>query len=152
MTDVAKDEAELVERAAKALHYDYCDYSRSTLKWCNVSVLIGKTLTSVTHNKDSDSVHFVTEDDKQYVMIHLRDCCEDVYLADTTGDLNDLVGAPIFTAEHRANSEDKPLFKYDISHTWTFYELATIKGSVTLRWYGSSNGYYSECVDFMEVV
>jgi len=50
------------------------------------------------------------------------------------------------------SSEGEPAVdpEYDDSFTWTFYKFATIKGSVTLRWYGSSNGYYSESVSFVE--
>jgi len=80
------------------------------------------------------------------VMYHDQDCCENVRLEDIIGDLTDLVGSPILSATEETNRGNEPRAGED-SWTWTFYTFRTIKGTVTLRWIGESNGYYSEEVD-----
>jgi hypothetical protein len=87
-------------------------------------------------------------------MYHYQDCCESVYVESVVGDLSDLIGSPILQAEEvvQMSGDDASLEgRGDESFTWTFYKLATIKGSVTIRWYGGSNGYYSESVTFKQL-
>lgn len=131
------------------------------------STLIGKTLVSVENTEEE--VRFTTTEGEIYTQYHDQDCCEDVSVDSIVGDLDDLVGSPILKAEEASQSgsaeydwssddnEKKvsdwpngiPVPEYvQDSFTWTFYKLATIKGSVDIRWFGGSNGYYSESVSF----
>jgi hypothetical protein len=124
----------------------------------DVSVLVGRTLKEVRRTgrpDDNDALVFVTTDGCTYNMYHSQDCCETVRIEDIAGDLEDLIGTPVLVAEERVSTGTAPVDEdgYDSGggYTWTFYELRTIKGSVTIRGYGTSNGYYSEGVDFEQV-
>ena len=119
-----------------------------------ISDLLGKTLSGVVATEDE--ITFTTVDGEVYKMLHFQNCCESVYIESIVGDLEDLVGEPILLAEEAANlfdiiRESEKVPTSEDSHTWTFYKLATRKGYVDIRWYGTSNGYYSESVDFVRV-
>jgi hypothetical protein len=117
---------------------------------CDVSELEGKTLVSVKRDENADgndALVFLTADNVVYQMSHYQDCCEGVNLSEIHGDFEDLIGSPILHASEHSNGNET-----EWGHeTWTFYVLRTIKGTVTLRWHGSSNGYYGEGVDFERV-
>ena len=102
--------------------------------------LKGKVFTSV---KEIDDELYFCMEEGHYRMYHSPQCCEIVLLEDVCGDLSDLVGTPILLAEE-VYGDWGPLAKNAESYTWVFYKLSTIKGDVTLRWYGESNGNYSE--------
>jgi len=112
-----------------------------------VSILKGKILSNVIYDDEKGTVRFIVDENESYVMMHEQDCCENVYLDDVGGDFKDLIGSEILVAEEVHNQEYKVLEDVE-SYTWTFYKFDTIKGGVTLRWLGLSNGYYSESVDF----
>lgn len=110
--------------------------------------LVGKTLVSIAVN--ADGVTFKASDGSEFLMYHSQDCCESVTLNEVVGDFGDLLQTPILEAEVVSNEGGDPKPEYPDSWTWTFYKLATVKGRVTLRWLGESNGYYSESVDFAQ--
>jgi len=118
-------------------------------------ILGGKTFSSIV-NADNEELIFTATTGEKYIFGHRQSCCESVGIVDICGDLNDLVGTPLLCAEERTQydsnegiaPEDIP--KYQDCFMWTFYEFRTIKGSVTVRWHGDSNGYYSVSVDFWE--
>lgn len=117
---------------------------------CLVSEMMGKVLKSVTVNGD-ESIVFISVTGEAWKMYHYDDCCESVTIDDICGDINDLVGAPLLLSECVSSIDgfdNAPKYKYDESFTWTFYKFATIKGAVTICWYGTSNGCYSEEVSF----
>lgn len=123
----------------------------------DVNVLLGKTLMKVEQIEKIKLI-FTTTEGKVYKMYHEQDCCEDVYIEDVIGELDDLVGSPLTMAEEVTNDDyqnQTQMWSDNVqdyeSYTWTFYKFATVKGYVTLRWFGTSNGYYSESVDFVEV-
>ena len=116
--------------------------------------LKGKTIIRIDGlHEDSEGITFYTSDGRVYRQYHHQDCCEDVSLVDVNGEVLSLIGSEILIAEEVV-SEDMPPRdpKYDDSYTWSFYKLATVKGWVDFRWYGTSNGYYSETVDMFEIV
>ena len=116
------------------------------------SALMGQTLTSIEGKKGDDEIKFVSSTGKKYRLLHWNDCCEYVTVEEIIGDLDDIVGSPILLAEEVTSCNETPEGitppENPESYTWTFYKLSTIKGSVTIRWLGESNGYYSEGVTF----
>jgi len=117
--------------------------------------LVGKILTNI--ERENDEIIFHLQDGTKYKMYHRQDCCESVSIDDINGDLNDLLNTPILLSEEVSNEDYENVFLKENpnlgsdSWTWTFYRFRTIKGDVNIRWFGESNGYYSESVDFEKV-
>ena len=109
----------------------------------NITPLLGKTFTKV-ENINNESVLFTAADGSTVELKHTQDCCERVWLEDVAGDLSDLEGVIIVRAEETTSEVETGEYG-DIS-MWTFYNISSSKGSVTLRFCGSSNGYYSVSV------
>jgi len=108
--------------------------------------LLGRTLYRA--EADGDELRLYLTDTNYVRFYHEQDCCESVYIEDICGDLQDLVGEPLLIAEEVSDDayEAEHASEYSESYTWTFYKFATRKGYVDVRWYGTSNGYYSESV------
>lgn len=122
-------------------------YKAVPVDWRLPSPTISKVITV-----EEKIVHLVMEDGRIISLFHNRDCCEDVYIADGLDELQSLVGetlVDIALVFEEFSKEELKSNKAD-SGTWTFMNIHTNKDVVQLRWYGASNGYYSEDAEFAD--
>lgn len=107
--------------------------------------LIGRVPTRIVASVDEINMDF--SDGARVSIGHDQECCEMVEVEEVAGDWDDLIGTPLLVAEKRTREE--PLdprpedFIHDDLELWTFYTFRSVKGTVDVRFYGSSNGYYS---------
>lgn len=124
------------------------------IEYTDFEKLRGLIIEDIVFGKyDSNDAVFFKTSGGNFVMAHIQDCCESVYLEEIHGDPEALRGAYVTVAEEvggdEAETEDFDDNYYE-SFTWTFYKICTPKEDVTFRWLGTSNGYYSESVDFFK--
>lgn len=113
----------------------------------DIEALVGEHLSSVSGlDEGSDEVVFVCESGFAIKLYHEQDCCEHVVLNDFDCDVDDFSGAKVLSFEEVEGESIVDDDDMD-SQTWTFYKLETDRGGLSMRWLGSSNGYYSESVD-----
>jgi len=106
-----------------------------------VEKLKGRPVKSISGlKKDSDQVTLFFGDEYTIEFNHQQDCCETVCLVDHELQ-GKMKGELIYIKE--LSNRDEPPNDWD-SHTWTFYEVRTTEGLLTMRWLGTSSGYYSE--------
>jgi hypothetical protein len=117
--------------------------------------ILGKTIKEISGAEQySDIISLKFTDGTSADFYHEQSCCEKVQVEEIIGDIEDLIAYPLLVAEEVTNIDNSELleskrFNVDIdSYTWTFYKFSSIKGSVTIRWLGTSNGCYSERVTF----
>lgn len=111
----------------------------------------GKTIQEIRGcKKHSDEVTIKFTDGSCLKFYHQQDCCETVLLEDFDITPEWLIDSKIISIEERiSRSEEgvKPLNDWTESYTWSFYVIKTSSSTMILRWYGESNGWYSETVD-----
>lgn len=116
--------------------------------------IIGQTPVKITGAEvGSEDMVIVTKEGNTLRLRYEHDCCARCEIIQIDGDIEDLIGNPLVMCEDvsseapEGDAQSVGLEEYSSeSFTWTFYKFATVKGYVTIRWYGSSNGYYSESV------
>ena len=133
------------------------------MSWSNrveIEELVGHGIAKIDERDDHELITFETIDVDAarwvFSMFHEQDCCEHVFCEDIDGDLQKLVGNVILEAQEVVSSDTPDGHAvgereedewYDESNTWTFYKLTDSAGNrFVIRWWGSSNGYYSEGV------
>ncbi len=114
----------------------------------DIKILIGKKFSQIFKIRNDIGLLFIEDYYQSPSSIYLlkgdEDCCNDVYIESIDGDINDLVDSIIVEASEESNNDSPATDRAQEEYLWTFYKIRSEKGYVTIRFFGTSNGYYSE--------
>lgn len=111
--------------------------------------LIGRKLTHIDIDQDNDEMLLTCEDGSQFKLYHEQDCCEYVRIDDIEGDASLLLNKQIINVFTEIDHEmPEPV---DYSCTNTKFKFLVDDATLIVKWVGTSNGYYSEHVDFRQI-
>ena len=123
------------------------------MNYANFFELKGKTITSIqgSNSDDSDTI-ITTSDGSIYTLTHIQDCCENVRVYGSVGNIDDVLNEEVIDAEdtNPMDNPNAPDYKYYDSATWSQFRIVTNKGTFEIWWLGESNGYYSETVSVIK--
>lgn len=95
--------------------------------------------------KGSKEVNFISTDGEIFKMTHIQDSGENVSLEEFSCSFDPSEKCKILKMEIRESIKEPEYGRIQ----WTMYDFQTDKGFLQLRWYGVSNGWYSEDVDIL---
>lgn len=135
-----------------------------------VKIEIFKTPFFTDRKSIPDTLVFTFANGAAAIFYHQGDCCESVFIEDINGDLRLLINKPLLIAfssssdnvvtEGNLNASGSEVCKDHNSEDcddnddnndvlkWTFFHFRNMDETVTIRWAGLSNGYYSMDVDY----
>lgn len=114
-------------------------------------------------NVCEDEIMLSCDNGYNYYFYHEQDCCEEVSICHVSGDHSRLKGMRLVQVEKIEWGYDEPICEdyikqqhpqlkkesiYEDSATVTDLIFRTKENTVCFKWLGTSNGYYSESVDF----
>ena len=123
------------------------------MNYTNFFDLKGKTITSIQGSKSDDGDTIITTSDgSSYTLTHIQDCCENVRVYGTVGNIDDVLNEEVIAAEdtNPMDNPNAPDYRIYDSATWSQFRIVTNKGTFEIWWLGESNGYYSETVSVIK--
>jgi hypothetical protein len=112
----------------------------------DINDLVGQTIVSIDNLEYNSSCVYFNTEKYIFTMFHEPQCCESIYIDDICGDISDILNTPIIAAYE--SFKEKNFFSSKIGElsphdNWTFYNIATVKGDLSIIWRGEQSNYSS---------
>jgi hypothetical protein len=115
-------------------------------------ILLGKTIKQIDLSSDDEAIKFTLDNDEEIIAKCDGDCCSHTWIEDLLN-LESVIGSPIlevYDLELPPELRHPSFVNPDGEEEMEYYGLAikTLKGTATIAYRNSSNGYYGGSLCF----